>query len=320
MNARSICIFSLLGLLGSWVQPQMGMAQIPTETSKNNSIYETDRVRVILNSCSRKLQDLICQAIITSKYSDRSIEINGSKIKLIDFDGNEYYPNSFKLANRSAVGNSVETDLIENVPVRANLVFIKVPATVLQVAFLQIQLDGGITTTAKFRNIAIGETSIAKSAPSEQQPVRIPIATQATQADRNLICPEPTKVLYRAMSERYLVYICGVKNPTHFVGLRKDSSEGITLRLRYYDRHQFSADNGVTNYTIADDRLIIRKNNKVVYSEKIQVLQSLPKTINISNPTSKPDTKKESSSTTIKKIQKRPPIRKTVETKPKVGT
>ena len=74
------------------------------------------------------------------------------------------------------------------------------------------------------------------------------------------------------------LYICGNKNPTHYVGLARDGSQGITLRLRYYDRTQFSADNGDTNYTVAADRLIIRKDNKVIYRQKIQVLQSLPGT------------------------------------------
>jgi hypothetical protein len=59
------------------------------------------------------------------------------------------------------------------------------------------------------------------------------------------------------------------------VGFAKDGSQGITLRLRYYDRTRFSADNGETNYTIAADRLIIRKDNKIIYQEKIQVLQAL---------------------------------------------
>ncbi len=72
----------------------------------------------------------------------------------------------------------------------------------------------------------------------------------------------------------------------------KDGSQGITLRLRYYDRTQFLADNGETNYTVAANRLVIRKDNKIVYQEKIQILQALPGTTPLDNTTTKNKVKK----------------------------
>ena len=125
---------------------------------------------------------------------------------------------------------------------------------------------------------------------STAKPVNIPVASASSvsptksasvnreaNSENNSVCPDSTKVMYRASSRDYLLYICGAKNPTHYVGLAKDGTQGITLRLRYYDRTQFSADNGDTNYTIAANRLVIRKNNKVVFQDKIRVLQSLPR-------------------------------------------
>ena len=68
------------------------------------------------------------------------------------------------------------------------------------------------------------------------------------------------------------MYVCGGKNLTHYVGIAKDGTQGISLRLRYDDRTQFSADNGETNYTIAANRLITRKDSKIIDRAKIQVL------------------------------------------------
>lgn len=271
----TIGLISLLGILSNGVYPHSIAAQNLSATSKaNQTTYEDDKIRVVIQDCNRKLQDLICQAILTSKNGDRPIDLNGSSIKLIDMEGNEYYPSSLKLANRPSANNSIKTDLVENVPFRASFVFSKVPANVTKIALLQIPL-GGVNSTAKFRNLAVVDPNSAATTPAPtggSKPTRI---NPDVSSDNSLICPDNTKVMYRAISKHYSMYICGGKTPTHYVGQSRDGSEGITLRLRYYDRTRFSADNGETNYTIAADKLTISKDNKIVYQEKIEVVQPM---------------------------------------------
>lgn len=277
MTNKSIVRMCCYGVLSIWLYPHQLLAQVKTGTIKTNpATYEDDRVKVVIQDCSRKLQDLICKAILTSKNNDRTIDLNGNNIKLVDFEGNEYYPTSVRLANRISENNSIKTELIENVPFKVSFVFAKMPTNLTQVALLQIPLSGGINSMAKFRNFAIITPSQLGTQPVKAAGSKIATANSEASNEISLICPDRTKILYRATSRSYLIYICGVKNPTHYVGIAKDGSQGITLRLRYYDRTQFSADNGETNYTIAADRLIIRKDSKVIYQEKIQVLQPLP--------------------------------------------
>jgi hypothetical protein len=286
---------SWCGLLCAWLYPQQLLAQVPAKTVKNSPItYEDDRIRIVVRECSHKLQELICKATLTSKNSDRTIDINGNNIKLVDFEGNEYYPTSLQLANRNSENNTIRTELIENVPVKATFVFTKVPTNLSQIALLQIPLSGGVNTTTKFRNFGAISIENVGSKPTKPPTATSGIATVISEVsgDNSLVCPDGTKILYRATSKNYLMYICGTKMPTHYVGLSKDGSQGITLRLRYYDRTQFSADNGETNYTIAADRLIIRKDSKIIYQEKIQVLQPLPGTLATEDPKPKPKPKK----------------------------
>jgi hypothetical protein len=282
MNIKAIARMSWCGLLSIWLYPHQSFAQVPTKAIKSNPVtYEDDRVKIVVQECNRKLQDLVCRAVLTSKSSDRTIDINGDNIKLVDFEGNEYYPTSLRFANRSGENNAIRAELIENVPVKASFTFTKIPSNLTQIALLQIPLSGGINTTAKFRNFSpIVVTPIAIKPTKTPVPIiALSDVVNEVNTDPNLVCPDRTKILYRAISKSYSMYICGTKNPTHYVGLSKDGSQGITLRLRYYDRTQFSADNGETNYTIAANRLTIRKDNKILYQEKIQVLQALPGTI-----------------------------------------
>jgi hypothetical protein len=311
MTTKSIVSIGLLSLVSSCLYPYQLLAQLPSKVAQSNpSSYEDDRIKVVVQDCTRKLQDIVCQAILTSKSNDRSIDLNGSTIKLVDLEGNEYYPTSIRLANRSSENNSIKTELIENIPFKASFIFSKVPANLTQAALLQIPLTGGVSATAKFRNVAIVGSNVSSSSSknnSPAKPVNIPVTSASSVAPtksasvngetNTSVCPDNTKVMYRATSRDYLLYICGAKNPTHYVGLAKDGTQGITLRLRYYDRTQFSADNGDVNYTIAANRLVIRNKNKVVFQDKIQVLQALPGTEIAEEVTPKTKPKKNSSVT-----------------------
>lgn len=308
MITKSLVRIIWCGCLSLWCYPHQLLAQVPTVSSKNNpATYEDDRVKIVIQNCIRKLQDLVCKAILTSKNSDRAIDLSGDNIRLVDFEGNEYYPSRIGLANRIGENNTIKTELIENIPFKASFIFTKVPTNLTQVALLQIPLGGDVDTTAKFRNFSIvGATPAVKKAKktlaTETAAVNIPVEPNS---DNNLVCPDRTKILYRATSKSFLVYICGTKNPTHYVGLSRDGSQGITLRLRYYDRTQFSADNGDTNYTIAANRLIVRRDTKIIYQEKIQVLQALPSTISVQENTPKLKVKKNSTPIPAEPSQKR---------------
>jgi hypothetical protein len=278
MTNRSIGLMSLLGILSTWIYPHQVAAQTASGTIKNNpTTYEDDKIKVVIQDCHRKLQDLICQATLTSKNSDRPIDLTATNIKLIDAEGNEYYPSSLRLANRNSTNNSIKAELVENVPFKASFIFGKIPASLTRIALFQMPI-GGINATAKFRNLAVVEPNTSKSVPIAAAilPVKPAKVSGESSKDNSLICPDNTKILYRATSKHYQMYICGNQNPTHYVGHSKDGSEGITLRLRYYDRSRFSADNGDTNYTIAANKLIISKDSKVIYQERIEVTQPLP--------------------------------------------
>jgi hypothetical protein len=271
MTNQSILRVGLFGVLSTWICSAPVIAQVIGPSIKNTpTTYEDDRIKIALQDCNRKQQETICQATLISKGGDRTIDLNGNAVKLVDLEGNEYYATNLKLANRASENNSIKTELIENIPFKASFVFSKVPTNLAQVALLQIPLSGGVNAIAKFRNVAIADrtTTAAKTLKTARE----------NNTENTSVCPDNTKIFYRATSKDYFIYICGAKNPTHYVGLAKDGTQGITLRLRYYDRTQFSADNGDTNYTIAANRLVIRKDSKVVYQDKIQVLQALPGT------------------------------------------
>jgi hypothetical protein len=291
-SAKSV--ISLIGLLSIGLYPQHhSSAQLPISTPKTTATtYEDDRIKLVVGQCNRKLQDLICQATLTSKNSDRIVNINTNNVKLVDFEGNEYYPSLLKLANRTSENNLIRTELVENVPFRASFIFPKIPASVNKIALLQIQLSGGLDTNAKFRNLVTSDVKVAKPIVVPTPGVKTATSVSNISSDSSEICPDNTKIMYRATSKHYAVYICGNKNPTHYVGLARDGSQGITLRLRYYDRTQFSADNGDTNYTIAAERLTIKKVDRVIYRQKIQVLQPLPGTTITESAVPKPTVRK----------------------------
>jgi hypothetical protein len=295
MTNKSIRKLALFGLFSICLSTSQVVAQsLPTTSKTSPNIYEDERIRIVVQDCNRKLPDLICQAVLTSKSSDRSIELNGNAIKLVDLEGNEYYPTSLRLANRNGENNTIKAELVENIPFKATFTFSKIPTNLTKFALLQIPVGGSLSAMGKFRDLTVVDSrsesprqrttttpsndrnSIAiKPAKSSIVPAKSTSSSADISSENNLICPDNTKILYRATSKSYLLYICGAKNPTHYVGIAKDGTQGIVLRLRYFDRSQFSADNGDTNYTIAANRLVIRKDDKLIYQEKIQVLQAL---------------------------------------------
>ena len=306
MTNRSICFLGLLGIASTWIFLDRVSAQTLNQAYPN--IYENEQVKVAIQNCDRQMQELTCRAVLTSKNSDRPIDLNGNNIKLIDIEGNEYYASSLKLANRTSENNSIKTELVQDIPFKASFIFGKIPVEMTKIALLQIPLGAEMGATAKFRNLFVNRT-IPADIPTDipvENTIDPPIKNSiARTPDQDQVCPDRTQVLYQGTSKHYRVYICGNKIPTHYVAHSSDGSEGITLRLRYFDRTRFSADNGDTNYTIAANKLIITKDSKVVYQEKIEVVQVL--------------TRKVETETLKPTVKRKKPLTETVtELKPKV--
>lgn len=311
MTRASIFTSGLLGLASIlWLYPHPSLAQpllwriaqTPFGSVKNNTsaTYEDDRIKVVVRECGRKQEVLTCQAVLTSKNNDRPLKLNGNSIKLVDFEGNDYNPIGFRLANKASENNAIETELVENVPFKASFNFGKLPTNFDRIALLQIPISlNGNPATLKFRNLTIassGGVPIAiEAAKSSGNKTSSPSDT-STNNNSASICPDNTKILYRAASKSYLLYVCGSNNPTHLIGRTKDGTPEFNLRLRHHERTKFIADNDNTSYTIAADRLIVRKDNKTIAQEKIQVLQAL----------SAPSSSKETPKTTLKKTDKSP--------------
>jgi hypothetical protein len=314
---KIIALLCSFGIFSLPLYPLPVKAQSPSNNiiRENSNIYDNDRLRFVIQTCARKQEDLICQGTVASKITDRQIEFNLSNIKLVDVEGNEYYPSSLTLANRSSENNSLKTELVVNINVKTTLVFSKIPASVKRIALLNIPLEiEQDTAIAKFRNLSVaavtdgtdktspklsttsttskdnGNTNKPKSKLSTtsttskdngntNKPKSKLSATSTNSSNDNqdlsLICPEKTKILYRAASKNNLLFICGAKNPAYFVTQAKDGSQGMTLRLRSYNKKRFSADNGNVNYAIGGDQFTVTKNGKVVSQEKISILQPL---------------------------------------------
>lgn len=265
---KLLCSIGILALPLSLSLPVTAQSAVKKVILQTKGDYEDDRVKFVLQGCNRQQEDILCQGILTNKKNDRIFNFNLSNIKIVDFEGNEYYPNSLQLANRSNENNSLTTELVANIDVKTTLVFPKIPTAVNKIALLQIPLNiDRETMIAKFRSLTIASASTAKSTPTST-------ATSNNQ-DLTLICPDTTKILYRGTTKKDLLYICGGKNPTHFVSYAKDGSMGMTLRLRYYDKQRFSADRGDVNYAIVGNKFIVTKDSKVISQDQISVIQPL---------------------------------------------
>ena len=60
MLNKSIVRMGLFGLLSSWVYPHQLAAEGLAGTTKSNSTtYEDDRIKIVVQDCTRKLQELI---------------------------------------------------------------------------------------------------------------------------------------------------------------------------------------------------------------------------------------------------------------------
>jgi hypothetical protein len=205
-RGSAIGIISLLGLLSIWLDPQHHVsAQIPAGITKTNATtYEDDRVKFVVGQCNRKLQELICQATLTSKNSDRIVYLNTNNVKLVDFEGNEYYPSLLKLANRTSENNLIRTELVENVPFKASFIFPKIPTSVNKIALLQIQLSGGIDINAKFRNLVASDLKPVKPSvtlhllPKLQRspPIRASIIARFVPIGRRSSIAQPPNIMH----------------------------------------------------------------------------------------------------------------------------
>jgi hypothetical protein len=300
MNTATTQIVGLISIVS--IVNLAGMAIAQPEKA-NLGTFEDDRIKIVLQDCTHKQAELICQAILTSKNGDRAIELSSDTIKLVDVDGNEYYPNNLRIANRTNP-KKIQTELVENASFRTSITFNKVPTSVTKFALLQVPLGSSLNLVAKFRNLSLTASNDVAQTPKakpQSSPVAVNNPGSTNSNSDGAICPENTKVLYRAASSTRSLYICGSNKPTHYVSTPKDSKETTTVKLLSYDKNYFVAESGATRYVIVGSRFAITKSERVVAQEKIEILQPLVKTAT-NNP----------SSETLKKTSPQP--------KPKVTT
>ena len=96
------------------------------------------------------------------------------------------------------------------------------PVNPTQVTLLQILLSSGINTMAKFWNLVIitlTNIGVKSTTTNGLASVNLEVSN-----DNSLIYPDRIKNLDRATSKSYLMYICGGKNLTHYVGIAKDGT------------------------------------------------------------------------------------------------
>jgi hypothetical protein len=269
------CIWISIGIMGSsiaLISPVLALTQAEKNTS---ATYEDDRLKVTVKGCDRQQQELICQAILTSKNGERQISLTSDTIKLVDFEGNEFYPNNITIANRSHP-KQLDAELVENATFRASISFINVPKNITKFALFQMPL-GNNNAIAKFRNLALGR-AIVQTKPSDNN--NSPTTTAAkspSPSTTNNLCPNNTKVVYRAATNQRLLYICGKNQPTHYVSTDKDGNEKLVLTLQSHGKNRFVAEKESTRYVINGNRFSIAQNERVVLQEKLEVLSTQPK-------------------------------------------
>jgi hypothetical protein len=279
----------LLGLASTLAIVSLPSIAIAQAEKSNLGTFEDDRIKIVLQECQHKQPDLICQAVLTSKNGDRTVELNSETIKLVDFEGNEYYPSNIRIANRSN-SQKIQTELVENASFRTSITFAKVPNNLNKFALIQIPLGSNLNAIAKFRNLSIAASnnSDRETTTPTTKPKPSPTPNVATKpASPKSICPENTKVMYRAATNTRSLHICGNKKPTHYVGTLKENGESTTIELLSYTKNAFIAETGPTRYTIYNNRFAISKSERVILQEKLEVLQPF-KTATTETPTNKP--------------------------------
>lgn len=113
---------------------------VPTKQVKTNTnlvIAEDDNFKFMIQSCLRKGQTVSCEVLITNPSSeDKTITVragqvwgNGAHPRIIDIEGNEYYPDTIAIGQSVAsrdggsLGSTLEKRFLRGIPTKVNFTF-----------------------------------------------------------------------------------------------------------------------------------------------------------------------------------------------------
>ncbi len=195
-NTKLIGLFSLTacflstGIVApvlSQPQSQPQSQEYPTQVATDGSPVPTTWE---LKSCARKQNSIVSCILSLTRSSDGGYGISTNKdTKIVDAEGNEYYPSKVQVGKRIAgPGSPLTFDMAQNANYPTTIDFTGVPTSVSQITLLQIW-NGGFYGV-KFRNVPIinldGSFTVIPS--SERAPVNRQPANTNNSTPRRKVC------------------------------------------------------------------------------------------------------------------------------------
>jgi hypothetical protein len=268
--------------------PQRNTSTTParptTTTPTRTFVFENAEVKLEIVSCKYVERDAVCQGKITSKGSDRSIEIRGNRLQAIDSRGNEFVPKSIRIANvNSDENNYIRKELLANTPIDIEFRFANVPESTVSFARMRVPIGTGepIDIFASFRDVPIkGRITTPVAAASSPSPVisapsptpsTIPPTTTGKPSsftDRG-VCPPNRKIFVTSEIAKSYLFVCGNRNPSHLVIIEKATNKKKTIPLKFYNVDKFTAIEANTTYVLDANSFTISTNNRQVSRDAV---------------------------------------------------
>ena len=152
-TTKLIGLFSLVFFCSTnIVRPAFGEPQeYPSQVSTDGSVTWE------LKSCARKQNNIVSCIVSVSRSEDGGYGIFvQNSTKLVDPEGNEYYPVKAQILKRVAgAGSLLSFDMAKGSQYKVTIDFSEVPTSVPYATLLQIAANGTITGGAKFRNLPL---------------------------------------------------------------------------------------------------------------------------------------------------------------------
>jgi hypothetical protein len=91
-----------------------------------------------------------------------------------------------------------------------------------------------------------------------------------TKSSMQSFCPKDMKAFVSAETDNFLLYICGIKNPTNYVGIAKNGGASTILPLMGGHKDQFVAKNGSYTYTLNSTLLTVANGNEILKEDPVK--------------------------------------------------
>lgn len=187
-NTKLIGLFSLTACVFSAgiIAPVLSQSQeYPTQVATDGSVTWE------LKSCAKKQNNVVSciVSISTSQDGLYGIFVQNST-KLVDVEGNEYYPIKAQLLKRVAgAGSLLDFNMAKDSQYKVTIDFGDVPTSVLYGTLLQIAANHTISGGAKFRNVPIINPD--GSIPAVPRSNRLPNNNQPANTNNPVSIPKP---------------------------------------------------------------------------------------------------------------------------------